>query len=114
MFAAGDWSAWFVFAFITAQGARMGDVILAVNALLMNFQLFLSYALDGIAYSAEALPRVPTNLSDAIAAFDRSSLVREAFGEEVVEHLLHFARSEQRVYDKAVTDFERARFFERI
>ncbi|MBW2388607.1 MAG: glutamine synthetase [Deltaproteobacteria bacterium] len=69
---------------------------------------------EGDAYSAEALPRVPTNLSDAIAAFDRSPLVREAFGEEVVEHLLHFARSEQRVYDKAVTDFERARFFERI
>ncbi|MDH3978257.1 MAG: MATE family efflux transporter [Gammaproteobacteria bacterium] len=45
----------FVFAFITAQGARMGTLILATNAILMNFQLFLSYALDGIAYAAEAL-----------------------------------------------------------
>jgi MATE family multidrug resistance protein len=45
----------FVFAFITARGARMGNVILATNALLMNFQLFQSYALDGIAYAAEAL-----------------------------------------------------------
>ena len=45
----------FVFAFITARGARMGDVILAVNALLMNFQYFLAYALDGIALAAEAL-----------------------------------------------------------
>ena len=45
----------FVFAFITAQGARMGDVILATNAILMNFQLFQAYALDGIAYAAEAL-----------------------------------------------------------
>ena len=45
----------FVFAFITAQGARMGDLILAVNALLMNFQFLLSYALDGIAHAAEAL-----------------------------------------------------------
>ncbi|MGI9308296.1 MAG: MATE family efflux transporter DinF [Gammaproteobacteria bacterium] len=43
------------FAFITAQGARMGDVILAANALLLNFQYFLSYALDGIAHAAEAL-----------------------------------------------------------
>lgn len=33
----------------------MGDLILAVNAILMNFQLFLSYALDGIAHAAEAL-----------------------------------------------------------
>ena len=45
----------FVFAFVTARGARMGDVILATNALLMNFQLFQAYALDGIAYAAEAL-----------------------------------------------------------
>ena len=45
----------FVFAFITAQGARMGDLVLAANAVLMNFQLLLSYALDGIAYAAEAL-----------------------------------------------------------
>jgi len=59
----------FVFAFITAQGARMGDVILAVNALLMNFQLFLSYALDGIAYSAEAL------VGKAIGSRDRTGMV---------------------------------------
>ena len=59
----------FVFAFITAQGARMGDVILAVNALLMNFQLFLSYALDGIAYSAEAL------VGKAIGSGDRRGML---------------------------------------
>jgi len=59
----------FVFAFITAQGARMGDVILAVNALLMNFQLFLSYALDGIAYSAEAL------VGKAIGSRDRTGML---------------------------------------
>jgi len=44
-----------VFAFITAQGARMGDVVLAANALLLNMQYLLSYALDGIAHAAEAL-----------------------------------------------------------
>ncbi|MBT8441332.1 MAG: MATE family efflux transporter [Gammaproteobacteria bacterium] len=59
----------FVFAFITAQGARMGDVILATNALLMNFQFFLSYALDGIAYAAEAL------VGKAVGARDRSGLL---------------------------------------
>ena len=59
----------FVFAFVTAQGARMGDVILAVNALLMNFQLFLSYALDGIAYSAEAL------VGKAIGSRDRAGML---------------------------------------
>lgn len=45
----------FVFAFITAQGARMGDAVLAANAVLMNFQYLLSYALDGMAHAAEAL-----------------------------------------------------------
>lgn len=42
-------------AFITAQGARFGAVVLAANALLMNFQYLLSYALDGLAHAAEAL-----------------------------------------------------------
>jgi MATE family multidrug resistance protein len=59
----------FVFAFITAQGARMGDVVLAVNAVLMNFQWFLSYALDGIAHAAEAL------VGKAVGARDREGLL---------------------------------------
>jgi MATE family multidrug resistance protein len=59
----------FVFVFITAQGARRGDVFLAVNALLMNFQLFLSYALDGIAFAAEAL------VGKAVGARDRKGLL---------------------------------------
>jgi MATE family multidrug resistance protein len=58
----------FVFAFITAQGARMGDLILAVNAVLMNFQLFLSYALDGLAHAAEAL------VGKAVGAGDRPGM----------------------------------------
>lgn len=43
------------FTFMTAQGARMGSTVLAANALLLNFQWLLSYALDGIANAAEAL-----------------------------------------------------------
>jgi MATE family multidrug resistance protein len=45
----------FTFAFVTVQGARMGSVYLAANALLMNFQWLTAYALDGIANAAEAL-----------------------------------------------------------
>jgi len=58
----------FVFAFITARGARMGDVILATNALLMNFQFFQAHALDGIAYAAEAL------VGKAVGARDRTGV----------------------------------------
>jgi len=45
----------FTFAFVTAQGARLGGLILAANAVLMNLQLLTSFALDGIAHAAEAL-----------------------------------------------------------
>jgi MATE family multidrug resistance protein len=43
------------FTFVTAQGARMGGLVLAANAVLMNFQNLLSFALDGLAHAAEAL-----------------------------------------------------------
>jgi len=43
------------FAYFTSQGAKMGDELLAANAVLMNFQLFVGYALDGFAFAAEAL-----------------------------------------------------------
>jgi len=45
----------FVFSFITAQGARLGTAILAANAILLQFQYFMAYALDGFAHAAEAL-----------------------------------------------------------
>ncbi len=45
----------FTLAFLTAQGARMGDVILAANAVLINLQNLTAFALDGIAHAAEAL-----------------------------------------------------------
>ncbi|WP_448212572.1 MATE family efflux transporter [Colwellia sp. MEBiC06753] len=43
------------FVFITFQGARLGDNIVAANAILMNFLLLISFGLDGIANAAEAL-----------------------------------------------------------
>ncbi len=43
------------FALFTAQGAKLGDVVLAANAILLNFQTLMAYALDGFAHAAEAL-----------------------------------------------------------
>jgi glutamine synthetase len=68
----------------------------------------------GNAYAAPDVPRIPTTLRDAIDRLEESALAREAFGEEVVEHYLQFLRTEQRKFDAAVTDWERARFFERV
>lgn len=45
----------FSFGFITAVSARQGTVLLAANAVLLNFQTFMAYALDGFANAAEAL-----------------------------------------------------------
>ena len=45
----------FSFAFFTAKGAEFGDTILAVNALLLNFQTLMAYVLDSFAHAAEAL-----------------------------------------------------------
>jgi len=43
------------FSFFTLQGAKYGPVILAANAVLMNFQTFIAYALDSLAHAAEVL-----------------------------------------------------------
>lgn len=43
------------FVFMTFQGARLGDDIVAANAILMNFLLLISFGLDGIANAAEVL-----------------------------------------------------------
>lgn len=39
----------------TREGATQGSVILAANALLMQFFIFFSYFTDGLAYAAEAI-----------------------------------------------------------
>jgi MATE family multidrug resistance protein len=41
--------------YFTSAGAAQGDVVLAVNTLLMHFFTFFSYIMDGFAYSGEAL-----------------------------------------------------------
>lgn len=58
----------FTIAFVTVQGARMGEVILAANAVLMNLQYLTALGLDGIAHAAEAL------VGKAIGEKNRESL----------------------------------------
>ena len=41
--------------FFTSAGARSGDTVLAVNALIMQLFVVYSYFMDGIAYAGEAL-----------------------------------------------------------
>ena len=62
--------------FFTSAGARQGEVVLAVNALLMQLFLLLSYFLDGFAYAGEALGGRYWGASDANAFHD---VVRRLF-----------------------------------
>ena len=41
--------------YFTSAGAEQGEVVLAVNTLLMHFFTFFSYVMDGFAYAGEAL-----------------------------------------------------------
>jgi glutamine synthetase len=67
----------------------------------------------GDAYAGARLREIPKTLRDAIEALRRSKMLRAAMGEEVVEHYLHAARWELAQADRAVTDWEVARGFER-
>jgi len=69
---------------------------------------------EGDVYAARNLPRVPYTLAEAVTLFEASAFVKETLGAEVAEHYAHFYRSEQRAFDRAVTDWERRRYFERI
>lgn len=60
----------FAFAFFTAQGTQYGAVVLAANAVLMNFFIIGGYFLDGLATSAEQL------VGQAIGAKRRSDFDR--------------------------------------
>lgn len=43
------------FAFFTAMGEKLGQDVVAANALMMQFLLFAAFALDGFAYAVEGL-----------------------------------------------------------
>src|SRR5262249_6133238 len=69
---------------------------------------------EGDVYTARDLPQGPRTLRDTVALMERSAFAREAFGDDVIEHYLHFYKTEQAAFDKAVTTWERARYFEQI
>lgn len=68
--------------------------------------------LEGNAYESDAA-RFPHSLREAIAALEGGRMARAAFGDQVVEHYLNYARTEQELFDGVVTCYERERFFER-
>lgn len=68
---------------------------------------------QGNAYTAR-VSEVPKSLSEAVSCWEKSKAAIEAFGSEVHKHYLHAARAEQAAFERAVTCWERQRYFERI
>jgi glutamine synthetase len=69
---------------------------------------------EGNGYDATDVPRLPTTLVDAIAAFEASEVARKGFGPDVHDHLVNTARQEWMTSNSVVTDWELRRNFERI
>ena len=69
-------------------------------------------ALAGNAYVSDA-ERFPSSLREAIAALESGTIARSALGDDVVDHYLNYARTEQQLFDAVVTCYERERLFER-
>ncbi|MGB1863471.1 MAG: glutamine synthetase family protein [Candidatus Puniceispirillum sp.] len=68
---------------------------------------------NGDAYNAETARSIPETLREATVALDESRMLRDAMGDDVIDHYVHAARWEQEDFDRKVTDYEVARGFER-
>jgi glutamine synthetase len=68
--------------------------------------------LEGNAYESDA-ERFPSTLREAIDALERGAMARAALGDDVVDHYLNYAQTEQRLFDEVVTCYERERLYER-
>jgi glutamine synthetase len=69
--------------------------------------------LKGNAYEAGEAEAFPSSLREAVANWEKSDFVKNAFGDAVYKHYLNYGQLEQGLFDKVVTDYERRRMFER-
>jgi len=88
------------------------SALLAAGLYGIEQKLELGPALEGNAYISDA-ERFPHAMREAIARLEQSTVARQLLGDEVIDHYLHYARTEQELFDKTVTGYERERMFER-
>ena len=86
--------------------------LLAAGLRGMEEELKLPPEFKGNAYESD-VQRFPGSLREAIGNLERGGMARAAFGDDVIEHYLNYARTEQSLFDKVVTTYERERLFER-
>jgi glutamine synthetase len=76
--------------------------------------LELEPEMAGDMYAATHARPIPRSLREAAEAMDGSQMLREAMGDEVVDHYVHAARWEVSESDRVVTDWDLQRGFERL
>jgi glutamine synthetase len=86
--------------------------LLAAGVHGIQEKLELGPPFEGNAYESD-VERFPHTMREAIERLERGTLARRLLGDEVVDHYLNYARTEQRLFDEAVTCYERERMFER-
>ena len=80
----------------------------------IDHELELGQPYAANAYEATDVARIPTTLVEALGELEASPVAVEAFGADVHHHLVNTARQEWAAANRAVTDWELARNFERI
>lgn len=87
--------------------------LLAAGIKGIEDELTLEDATTGDVYESENLPEIPNTLREATENLRNSAMLREAMGDDVIDHYTRCAEVEQESFDKAVTDWEIRRGFER-
>jgi glutamine synthetase len=86
--------------------------LLAAGLYGIEEKLELKPAFEGNAYESD-VERFPHALREAIARLESSTVARRLLGDDVIDHYLNYAHTEQELFDKTVTGYERERMFER-
>ncbi len=87
--------------------------LLAAGIAGIEEELELSAPVRGDIYADDDAQEVPRTLRDAMETLKGSDMLRSAFGSDVVDHYYRAAEWEQEEFDRAVTDWEIERGFER-
>ncbi|MDP9236420.1 MAG: glutamine synthetase family protein [Chloroflexota bacterium] len=76
--------------------------------------LTLPPPMQGNVYESAGLTPLPRTLDEAIGLFDASAIARDFLGDAFVDHYVAMRRWEIEKHRRAVTEWERARYFEQV
>ncbi len=87
--------------------------LLAAGLAGIEGKMELEPEMSGDMYNTAGIREIPHNLREAATLLNGSKMLREAFGDDVIDHYHHAAQWEISETDRVVTDFERERLLER-